>query len=77
MTNQPAIAALLRYNSIRSEQKKRDVQTALAELTEDPNQPINKSIVARRAGVSREFINTHLDLSRLIEAAARHARHTP
>jgi len=49
MTNQAAIAALLRYNSLRSEQKKRDVQAALADLIEDPSQPINKSSVAGRA----------------------------
>jgi hypothetical protein len=42
----------LRYNADRSEQKRRDVQTALAELAEDPSQPINKSNVARRAGFS-------------------------
>ncbi|BBC69107.1 hypothetical protein DSM43518_03200 [Mycobacterium marinum] len=77
MTSQTAIDALLRYNSIRSEQKKIAVQTALAELSEDPNQPINKSIVARRAGVSREFINSHRDLGRLISTAAREARNTP
>jgi hypothetical protein len=77
MRNDAAIAALLRYNSIRSEQKKRDVQTALTELTETPSQPINKSIVARRAGVSREFINSHPDLGRLIENVARQARQTP
>ena len=50
MTNQIAIAAWVRYNCIRSERKKRDVQTALAELTQDPNQSINNPIVARRAG---------------------------
>jgi hypothetical protein len=77
MTNKAATAALLRYNADRSEQKRRDVQTALAELAENPSQPINKSIVARRAGVSREFINSHPDLGRLIETAARQARHAP
>src|SRR5204862_7707618 len=61
----------------RSEQRLRDGQTALAELAEHPTQPINKTNVARRAGVSREFINTHPDLGRLIETAARQARHTP
>jgi predicted RNase H-like nuclease (RuvC/YqgF family) len=77
MKNKAATAALLRYNADRSEQKRRDVQTALAELAEDSRQPINKSNVARRAGVSREFINSHPDLGRLIETAARQARHTP
>jgi len=77
MTNQTAITALSRYNADRSEQKKRDVQTALAELIDDPNLSINKSIVARRAGVSREFINSHPELGRLIETAARQARHAP
>jgi DNA repair exonuclease SbcCD ATPase subunit len=77
MTNKAATAALLRYNADRSEQKRRDVQTALAELQENPSQPINKSIVARRAGVSRELINSHSDLGRLIETAARQARHVP
>lgn len=77
MTNEAATAALLRYNADRSEQKKRDVQIALAALAEDPNQPINKSVVARRADVSREFINSHPELGRLIETAARQARHTP
>ena len=77
MTNEAATTALLRYNADGSEQKRRDVQTALAELAEDPSQPINKSIVARRAGVSREFINSHPELGRPIEAAARQARYTP
>jgi hypothetical protein len=62
MKSEASTAALLRYNADRSEQKRRDVQTALAELAEDPSQPINKSNVARRAGVSREFINSHPDL---------------
>jgi hypothetical protein len=77
MKSEAATAALLRYNADRSERKRRDVQTALAELAEDPGQPINKSNVARRAGVSREFINSHPELCRLIETAARHGRHTP
>jgi predicted RNase H-like nuclease (RuvC/YqgF family) len=77
MTNNAATTALLRYNADRSEQKRRDVQTALAELSENPSQSINKSVVARRAGVSREFINSHPDLGQLIETAARQARHTP
>jgi predicted RNase H-like nuclease (RuvC/YqgF family) len=77
MTNKAATAALLRYNAQRSEQKRREVQTALAALAEDPSQRINKSIVARRAGVSREFINSHPELGRLIETAARQARHKP
>ncbi len=77
MTNDAATAALLRYNADRSERKRRDVQTALAELAEDPSQPINKSVVARRAGVSREFINTHPELGGLIETVARQARHSP
>jgi cytosine/adenosine deaminase-related metal-dependent hydrolase len=77
MTNEAATAALLRYNADRSEQKMRDVQTALAKLSEDPGQPNNKSVVARRAGVSREFINSHPELGRLIETAARQARHVP
>jgi Family of unknown function (DUF6262) len=77
MTNEAATAALLRYNADRSEQKRRAVQTALAEIAEDPSQPINKSAVARRAGVSREFINSHPELGRLIESAARQSRHTP
>jgi predicted RNase H-like nuclease (RuvC/YqgF family) len=38
---------------------------------------VNKSNVAHRAGVSREFINSHPDLGRLIETAARQARHAP
>jgi Family of unknown function (DUF6262) len=76
MTNEAATAALLRYNADRSEQKRRAVQTALAEIAEDPSQPINKSAVARRAGVSREFINSHPELGRLIESAARQSRHT-
>lgn len=75
MTNEAATAALLRYNAQRSEQKRREVQTALAALAEDPSQPINKSIVARRAGVSREFINSHPDLGRLIETAEDHVPH--
>jgi hypothetical protein len=75
MKNEAATAALSRYNADRSEQKRRAVQTALAEIAEDPSQPINKSVVARRAGVSREFINSHPDLGRLIETAARQGRH--
>jgi hypothetical protein len=77
MKSEASTAALLRYNADRSEQKRRDVQTALAELAEDPRQPINKSNVARRAGVSREFINTHPELRRLIETAARQAHPAP
>jgi hypothetical protein len=77
MKSEASTAALLRYNADRSEQKRRDVQTALAELAEDPSQPINKSNVARRAGVSREFINSHPDLGRLIETAARQAATRP
>jgi len=77
MKNEAATVALLRYNAERSEQKRRDVQTALAELAEHPRQPINKSNVARRAGVSREFINSHPELGQLIETAARQARHKP
>jgi cytosine/adenosine deaminase-related metal-dependent hydrolase len=77
MKSEASTAALLRYNADRSEQKRRDVQTALAEMAEDPSQPINKSVVARRAGVSREFINSHPELGRLIETAARQARHRP
>jgi hypothetical protein len=77
MKSEAAPAAILRYNADRSEQKRRDVQTALAELAEDPRQPINKSNVARRAGVSREFINSHPELGRLIETAARQASHRP
>jgi hypothetical protein len=77
MKGEASTAALLRYNAERSEQKRRDVQTALAELTENPSQPINKSAVARQAGVSREFINSHRDLGQLIETAARQTRHKP
>jgi hypothetical protein len=76
MTNEAATAALLRYNAERSEQKRRAVQTALAEIAEDPSRPINKSAVARRAGVSREFINSHPELGRIIETAARQGRPT-
>lgn len=36
MTHEAATAALLRYNADRSEQKRRAVQTALAEMAEDP-----------------------------------------
>jgi predicted RNase H-like nuclease (RuvC/YqgF family) len=76
MTNEAATAALLRYNAERSEQKRHAVQIALAEIAENPSQPINKSAVARRAGFSREFINSHPELGRLIETAARQGRPT-
>jgi predicted RNase H-like nuclease (RuvC/YqgF family) len=72
-----AVIALRRYNQNRSATKKEAVRAAVAQLAEDPGQPINKSAVARRAGVSREFINSHPELRRLIETAARQARHTP
>lgn len=72
-----AVSALRRYNQNRSATKKEAVRAAVVQLTEDPGQPINKSAVARRAGVSREFINSHPELRRLIETAARQARHTP
>src|SRR3546814_9714321 len=42
-----------------------------------PYTTLFRSAVARRAGVSREFINSHPELRRLIETAARQARHTP
>jgi Family of unknown function (DUF6262) len=72
-----AVIALRRYNQNRSATKKEAVRAAVVQLAEDPGQPINKSAVARRAGVSREFINSHPELRRLIETAARQARHAP
>ncbi len=72
-----AVIALRRYNQNRSATKKEAVRAAVAQLAADPGQPINKSAVARRAGVSREFINSHPELRRLIETAARQARDTP
>jgi chromosome segregation ATPase len=74
MSNEVAIAALARYNRSRSEAKKDAVRAAVARLAEDPDHTINKSVVARHAGVSREFINTHHELKALIDAAARRAR---
>ena len=76
MSTDAAITALVRYNQTRSEAKKDAVRAAVARLTEDPHS-INKSVVARQAGVSREFINSHPDLKALIDAAARshHTRH--
>jgi Family of unknown function (DUF6262) len=78
MSTKAAIDALARYNQTRSEAKKDSVRTTVARLTEDPRHTINKSVVARHAGVSREFINSHHDLKALIDDVARahnHARH--
>jgi hypothetical protein len=44
MKSEAATAALLRYSADRSEQKRRDVQTALAELAEDPSVPRQKFV---------------------------------
>lgn len=74
MTRQAALTALAHYNRQRSKDKHDAVRAALTRLIDDPHQPINKSVVARHAGVSREFINTHPELKALIERAAR-ARH--
>jgi chromosome segregation ATPase len=71
MSTEAAIAALARYNQTRSEVKKDAVRATVARLTEDRGHTINKSVVARHAGVSREFINSHHDLKALIDAAAR------
>jgi hypothetical protein len=60
-----AITALVRYNEARSETKKDAVRVAIARLTEDADRAISQSLVARQAGVSREFINTHPDLKEL------------
>jgi hypothetical protein len=65
-----AITALIRHNRTRSETKKAAVRAAISRLTEDPLHTINKSLVARHAGVSREFINSHPDLKELINTAA-------
>ena len=75
MTTDAAITALIRHNRARSETKKAAVRAAIARLTEDPRHTINKSLVARHAGVSREFINSHPDLKELINTvAAAHAK---
>lgn len=73
MSTEAAIAALARYNRTRSAAKKDAVRAAVARLAEDPGHTINKSVVARHAGVSREFINSHHDLKALIDAVARQA----
>jgi hypothetical protein len=78
MSTDAAVAALVRHNRDRSETKKAAVRAAIARLIEDPRHTINKSVVARHAGVSREFINSHRDLKALIDDVARahnHARH--
>ena len=75
MSTDAAITALIRHNRARSETKKDAVRAAIARLTEDPRHTINKSLVARHAGVSREFINSHPDLKELINTvAATHAK---
>ena len=76
MSTKAAIAALARYNQNRSEAKKDAVRATVARLTEGPLHSINKSVVARHAGVSREFINSHHDLKALIDDAARAHNHT-
>ncbi|AWG99405.1 hypothetical protein D092_20955 [Rhodococcus ruber Chol-4] len=75
MTTTAAIAGLIHYNSARSKQKTQAVLDAVAELRESPRGRITKSIVARHAGVSREFIYAHPDLRQLIDAAARELLH--
>ena len=75
MSTDAAITALIRHNRARSETKKDAVRAAIARLTEAPRHTINKSLVARHAGVSREFINSHPDLKELINTvAATHAK---
>ncbi|MCT7294151.1 DUF6262 family protein [Rhodococcus sp. PAE-6] len=75
MTTPTAIAGLIHYNTARSKQKTQAVLDAVAELRESPRGRINKSIVARHAGVSREFIYAHPDLRQLIDAAAQELPH--
>lgn len=70
MTTPTAIAGLIQYNTARSDQKKQAVLVAVTELLANRQGRINKSIVARRAGVSREFIYAHSGLRTLIDAAA-------
>ncbi|UZG57252.1 MULTISPECIES: DUF6262 family protein [Rhodococcus] len=72
-----AIAGLIHYNTARSDQKKQAVLDALAELLEHPQACINKSTVARHAGVSREFIYAHPNLRRLVDTAATELRNHP
>lgn len=71
MSTSAAVEALARHNQERSQVKKNAVLTAVARLTEDSSARITKSAVARHAGVSREFINSHSDLKRFIDDAAR------
>ncbi|MFD6393580.1 hypothetical protein [Nocardia sp. NPDC060259] len=77
MTTTTATAALARYNKDRSNQKKRAVQSALADLVADARQPITKANVARHARVSREFIHSHPELGRMIENAAQQIQVAP
>jgi len=70
VTTSPAVAGLIHYNTARSDQKKQAVLDAVTELLDNPRGRITKSIVARHAGVSREFIYAHPDLRALIDTAA-------
>ena len=71
MSTDAAITALVRYNQTRSEAKKDAVRAVVAR---DGHGVEGRRQVARHAGVSREFINTHPDLKELIDAAAAAGR---
>lgn len=71
MRSEAAIRALNEYNQARSATKKAAVRAAVVRLSETPGDAVTQALVARVAGVSREFINTHPELKALIKAAAR------
>lgn len=71
MRSEAAIRALNEYNQRRSATKKGAVRAAVVRLTGTSGEAVTQAEVARLAGVSREFINSHPELKALIKAANR------
>jgi hypothetical protein len=71
MRSEAAIRALNEYNQRRSATKKDAVRAAVVRLSGTSGEAVTQAEVARLAGVSREFINSHPELKALIKAANR------
>ncbi len=74
---QKALDALAEYRRARSDEKRRDIEKAIAHLRKT-NATINFSTVSRRAKVSRKTIYKHDDLVTVIEQyRGRHTDRQP
>ncbi|MFV8299747.1 hypothetical protein ACNQP7_23950 [Mycolicibacterium fortuitum] len=74
---QKALDALDQYRRARSDEKRRDIEKAIAHLRKT-NATINFSTVSRRAKVSRKTIYKHDDLVTVIEQyRGRHTDRQP